>query len=73
MAKISQDAYDNFEIYLGTGKADEVAEKVRNGELSPEEAEEWGEKVKETFENSRGRKDIDPENWRDFEDGWRPD
>lgn len=73
MSKISQDAYNNFEVYLGTGKAEEIANKVKNGELSSKEAKEWGEKVKDTFESARGRKDIDPENWSRFEDGWRPD
>ena len=72
MAKISQEAYNNIEFYLGTDKADEVAEQVRTGDLSPEEAEAWGEKLKESFEN-RSNKTIDPENWRAFEDGWRPD
>ena len=72
MAEISQDAYNNIKIHLGTEKADEVAKQVRTGDLSPEEAEAWGEQLKESFEN-RSNKTIDPDNWRDFEDGWRPD
>ena len=73
MSEIPKEAYNNIEIYLGTDKANEVAQKVKSGEMTPQEATEWGEKLKETFESARGRRDIDPENWGKFEDGWRPD
>lgn len=72
MPRLSDDAYQRFESYLGSGKADEVAEQVRNGEMSASEAEEWSVQLEEDSERSRGRSDIDPEDWRDFEDGWRP-
>ena len=61
-----------LEIYLGTGKADEVAEAVANGEMTPEAAEAWAISLKEMHEQSRGRRDIEPDEWQDFEDGWRP-
>lgn len=73
MAQIPQEVYNNFEIYLGKEKADEVAEQVRTGVLTVKKAKEWGEQLQKDFEESRGRKDIDPSEWQAFEDGWRPD
>ena len=50
--------YDHW----GADEAQEVFEKVQNGEMSVEDVEK-----------AISRPDIEPEDWRDFEDGWRPD
>ena len=73
MAKLSLEAYNRFLIYLGAGKADEVARDVETGEMDADEAENWSISIEENYERSRGRRSIEPEEWRDFEDGWRPD
>lgn len=72
-AELSSEAYERFTIYLGQGKADEVANDVRSGEMTAGEAEEWSKSVKDSFESSRHRPDIEPEDWQAFEEGWRPD
>ena len=60
---------------------DEISEKAyefifnRDGE---EEANRWFNKVhngditREQLDRMINRPDIEPEDWRDFEDGWRP-
>lgn len=58
---------------MGTGKADEIAEQVRRGEISVQTAINIGDQQEALYNESRGRKDIDPENWNAFEDGWRPE
>lgn len=73
MPKLSNEAYQRILIYLGEGKANEVAADVESGEMDRKEAEEWSVQIEEMGENSRGRRDIEPEEWRDFEEGWRPD
>jgi hypothetical protein len=73
MAKLSNEAYQRFLIYLGEDKADEVAEDVESGDMDKGAAEEWSIQIEEMRENSRGRRDIEPEEWQDFEEGWRPD
>lgn len=73
MSKLSNEAYRKILCYLGEAKADEVAEDVRNGEMTAEEASEWADKIEADYERSRHRRDIEPEEWRDFEEGWRPD
>jgi phytoene/squalene synthetase len=71
--EISPEAYERFSIYLGTGKADDVANDVRSGEITADEAEAWSRSVEEMHEKSRHRPDIEPEDWRKFEEGWRPE
>lgn len=73
MPEISQKAFDDIETFLGRGKAEEVAEQVKSGDMTPEAAENWGKQLWDQYERSRGRRDIEPEEWRDFEDGWRPE
>lgn len=72
MPEISQKAYNDIETFLGKGKADEVAEQVRAGNMTPDAADNWGKQLWEQYEHSRGRRDIDPEEWQKFEEGWRP-
>ncbi len=72
MAKLSKEAYNRFCSYLGSGKADDIAKMVESGEMSEEEAEKWSVDVEKSGERARKRRDIEPEEWRDFEDGWRP-
>ncbi len=72
-AELSPEAYERFAIYLREGKARDVAKDVRSGELTDAEADTWSESVKESFERSRHRGDIEPWEWRDFEEGWRPE
>lgn len=45
----------------GDEEAEEVFDKVQSGQMSVEEVD--------TYIN---RPDIDPKDWADFEDGWRP-
>ena len=73
MPEISQKAFDDIETFLGKGKAEEVAEQVRSGDMTPEAADNWGRQLWEQYERSRGRRDIEPEEWQDFEEGWRPE
>ena len=73
MGKLANGAYKKILRYLGEAKADEVAEYVRNGEMTAEEASEWADQIEADYEHSRHRRDIEPEEWRDFEEGWRPD
>lgn len=73
MAKISKEVYEKYVIYLGQGKADDIVREVKEGWRTPEEAEEFINDIIESKERSRHRRDIEPEEWRDFEDGWRPD
>lgn len=73
MVKLSNEAYQRFLIYLGEEKADEVSEDVESGNMDKGEAEEWSIRIENMRENSRGRRDIEPEEWQDFEEGWRPD
>lgn len=49
--------YDHW----GRDAAHEVLGKVQNGEMSVEQVEK-----------AINRPDIDPEDWREFEEGWRP-
>jgi len=49
--------YDHW----GEDAAQEVLDKVQNGEMSVEHVE-----------TCINRPDIDPKDWADFEDGWRP-
>ena len=72
-SELSPEAYKRFSTYLGMDKADEVANDVRSGEVSANEAEAWSRSVEEMHENSRHRPDIEPEDWRAFEEGWRPE
>ena len=46
---------------------------VEAGEISADEAEKWSIEVEESNERAKRRRDIEPEEWHDFEDGWRPD
>ena len=73
MARLSSSAYDIFKTYLGTGKVDEITEEVRDGHRGKRDTEKWAEEIEEMKKNSRHRREIEPEEWRDFEDGWRPD
>ncbi len=73
MAELSKEDYYYFEIYLGKEKADEVAKQVKNGVLTQKVVKEWVKKLQEMHDDSRGRRDIEPEEWPAFEDGWRPD
>lgn len=50
--------YDNW----GEEAAQEVLDKVQRGEMSAEQVEK-----------AINRPEIEPEEWRDFEEGWRPD
>ena len=70
---LSNEAYDRIEIYLGKSKAEEVRRNVESGITEVKEAEEFSQKVELIYENSRGRRSIEPEEWQDFEEGWRPD
>ena len=72
-SELSSEAYERFSIYLGVGKADEVANDVRSGEMSADDAEAWSRTVEESHENSRHRPDIAPQDWQAFEEGWRPE
>lgn len=49
--------YDNW----GEEEAEEVFDKVQSGQMSAEEVD-----------TCINRPDIDPKDWADFEDGWRP-
>lgn len=71
--ELPPDAHRRFEMYLGTGKADDVAADVRAGELTAAEAEEWCRSVEDMHERSHHRRDVEPRDWRAFEEGWRPE
>lgn len=71
--RLSSEAFAIFETYLGLSKAEEIAQEVRDGELSASEAEQWSQSVQQTSENARNRPDIEPEDWQKFEEGWRPE
>ncbi len=73
MEEISSATYRTLKIHLGEGRAKEIAEQVHNGELTSEEADEWADRVVDSYERSKRRRDIDPEEWNGFEDGWRPE
>jgi hypothetical protein len=45
----------------GEDAADEILDKVQTGGMSVEQVE-----------TAINRPDIDPEDWSDFEEGWRP-
>jgi hypothetical protein len=70
--ELSAEVYNNILIYLGEGKANEVADDVRIGERDAEEAEDWINSHIEMREKSRNRREIYPSEWRKFEDGWSP-
>ena len=71
--ELSPEAYRRFEVYLGAEKADDVAADVRAGEMTAAEADDWSRNVEEMHERSAHRRDIEPHEWRKFEEGWRPD
>lgn len=73
MPSISPLAYQRIATYLGQEKADDVAVDVSSGEMAPEEADSWSIELERINERSRGRADVDPEDWQAFEEGWRPD
>jgi hypothetical protein len=71
--ELSPEAYARFSFYLGEGKAGDVANDLRSGEMTAAEAEAWSENVQESYQRSHHRRDIEPEEWQKFEDGWRPE
>lgn len=71
--KLSDEAYERFDKYLGKRKAEEVRADVESSRMGEKEAEEWSRKLELVYEHSRGRRSIEPEEWQDFEEGWRPD
>ena len=60
--EISGEAYDFIFNNAGEEEANRWFNKVHNGEIT-----------KEQVDKMINRPDIDPEDWRDFEEGWRPD
>lgn len=71
--ELPSEAFERFSTYLGLEKAEEVAQDVRAGHLTVNEAEEWSISVQGVSERSHGRPDIEPKDWQAFEEGWRPD
>lgn len=57
-AELYSDLYD----LMGADGADEVLDQVQEGRLTVDQVEK-----------ALNRPDIDPEDWEDFENGWRPD
>ena len=53
--------FDWLLIHWGEDAAVELLDKVQIGEMTVEQVE-----------RAINRPDIDPENWQDFEEGWRP-
>ena len=64
--EISEEAYEFFYDAGGEYLANFWYQKVHNGDITKDELDERVRILK-------NRPDIDPEDWRDFEDGWRPD
>ena len=60
--EISLKAYDYIYEHGGEAEAERWFYKVHNGEITTQEVDRMID-----------RNDIEPEAWRDFEDGWRPD
>ncbi len=74
MPKLPIEIYHNLLIYAGEETANEIFDEVESGKRSVESAREWIEDVIQEQERPRKHKrDIEPWEWRDFEDGWRPD
>ena len=64
--EISFEAYDYYYNIGGENLANHWYQKVHNGDITKDELDKRVEKYKR-------RPDIEPEDWRDFEDGWRPE
>ncbi len=71
--EISKDAYENIRAFLGDPIANNYADSVRAGEVTPEAAENLGRMLWADHYRSAGRREIDEVRWNDAEDGWRPD
>ena len=59
--EISPKAYEFIYNRDGVEEANRWFDKVHNGDITREE-----------LDRMIDRPDIDPEDWQDFEDGWRP-
>jgi hypothetical protein len=70
--KMPQDIHDRLAMFWDPVKADEWAELMENGEITLEEATAQADMWEKHSAEIVGRRDIRPEEWRDFEDGWRP-
>lgn len=60
--KMSNELYDKLVAKDGKWGADRAKRLVESGEWKAEQ-----------LERALNRPDIDPDDWRDFEDGWRPE
>lgn len=68
--KLSNETWKLLATFLGEQKADGVAKDVAAGEMTLDEALAWGQQIESDVNRSQGRADIEPEQWRDAEDGW---
>lgn len=56
------DLFDEIYQLSGEGEANRILDKVQLGKMSVDDVRTY-----------LHRPDIEPEQWRDFEDGWRPE
>ena len=70
--KLPQEVFDKLFAHAGKIKAEEWEELYEKGEITLEQATAQADMLESYANESHVSREIEPEEWPDAEDGWRP-